>query len=137
MPNERVVERQRVFRQYKADVKSRGKKFFPYAMLHDTIMSLVVVVVIIALSAIWKFTISDPIPEVQPAYTLVDLRADWQNVMGSPVDIGFFVKNVANKVYAIGSAHVINSRLGVTGIQYAEPRTFGVRVRARFGASAQ
>jgi iron complex outermembrane receptor protein len=82
-------------------------------------------------------SISDPIPEVQPAYTLVDLRADWQNVMGSPVDIGFFVKNVANKVYAIGSAHVINSRLGVTGIQYAEPRTFGVRVRARFGASAQ
>ena len=62
MPNERVVERQRVFRQYKADVKARGKKFFPYAMLHDTIMSLVVVVVIIALAAIWKFTISDPIP---------------------------------------------------------------------------
>jgi iron complex outermembrane receptor protein len=82
-------------------------------------------------------SISDPIPETQPAYALVDLRADWQNVMGSPVDIGFFVKNVANKVYAIGSAHVINARLGVVGIQYAEPRTFGVRVRARFGASAQ
>jgi len=82
-------------------------------------------------------SISDPIPETQPAYALVDLRADWQNVMGSPVDIGFFVKNVANKVYAIGSAHVINAMLGVVGIQYAEPRTFGVRVRARFGASAQ
>jgi iron complex outermembrane receptor protein len=82
-------------------------------------------------------SISDPIPEVQPAYTLVDLRADWQNVMGSPVDVGFFVKNVANKAYAIGSAHVINAALGVVGIQYAEPRTFGVRGRARFGASAQ
>ena len=57
MPNERVVERQRVYRQYKADVKERGKKFFPYAMLHDTIMSLVVVIVIIVLAAVWKWTI--------------------------------------------------------------------------------
>ena len=43
MPSDRVVERQRVFHQYKADVKERGKQFFPYAMLHDTVMSLVVV----------------------------------------------------------------------------------------------
>ena len=32
------------FARYKADVKTRGKPFFPYAMFHDTIMSLVVVV---------------------------------------------------------------------------------------------
>jgi menaquinol-cytochrome c reductase cytochrome b/c subunit len=57
MPNDRVEERQRVFQQYKADVKERGKKFFPYAMLHDTIMSLVVVTVIIVLSVVWKFSI--------------------------------------------------------------------------------
>ena len=56
VPSDRVVERQRVFKQYKEDVKERGKKFFPYAMLHDTIMSLVVVVVIIALSVVWKFS---------------------------------------------------------------------------------
>jgi menaquinol-cytochrome c reductase cytochrome b/c subunit len=57
VPSERVVERQRVYRQYKADVKERGKKFYPYAMLHDTIMSLVVVVVIIGLATIWKWTV--------------------------------------------------------------------------------
>ena len=56
VPSDRVVERQRVFRQYKEDVKERGKKFYPYAMLHDTIMSLVVVVVIIVLSVVWKFS---------------------------------------------------------------------------------
>ena len=55
--SDRVQERQRVFKQYKEDVKERGKKFYPYAMLHDTIMSLVVVIVIIALSVIWKFSI--------------------------------------------------------------------------------
>ena len=46
MPSERIVERRRIFQQYKEDVKERGKPFYPFAMLHDTIMSLVVVVVI-------------------------------------------------------------------------------------------
>ena len=56
MANDRIAERQRVFKQYKEDVKTRGKPFYPYAMLHDTIMSLVVVIVIIALACIWKWT---------------------------------------------------------------------------------
>ena len=57
MASERIDERQRVFQQYKDDVKERGKPFYPYAMFHDTIMSLVVVVVIIVLAVIWKWTI--------------------------------------------------------------------------------
>jgi quinol---cytochrome c reductase cytochrome c subunit, bacillus type len=56
MPSERVVERRRVFQQYKADVKERGKPFFPYAMWHDTVMSFVVIVVIIGLSVVWKYS---------------------------------------------------------------------------------
>ena len=51
-----VERRRKVFKQYKEDVKTRGKPFFPYAMLHDTIMSLVVVCVIVGLAVIWKFT---------------------------------------------------------------------------------
>jgi quinol---cytochrome c reductase cytochrome c subunit, bacillus type len=42
--------------KYKEDVKTRGKPFYPYAMFHDTVMSLVVVSVIIALAAVWYFT---------------------------------------------------------------------------------
>ena len=57
MAEDRIVERRRVFKQYKEDVKTRGKPFYPYAMLHDTIMSLVVVIVIIVLAIIWKWTI--------------------------------------------------------------------------------
>ena len=56
MASDRVVERRRVFQQYKADVKERGKPFFPYAMLHDTIMSFVVVLVIIGLAIVWKYS---------------------------------------------------------------------------------
>ena len=56
MPSERLIERRRVFQQYKEDVKERGKPFFPYAMWHDTIMSFVVIVVIIGLAVVWKYS---------------------------------------------------------------------------------
>jgi len=56
MASDRVVERRRVFQQYKADVKERGKPFYPYAMWHDTVMSFVVVAVIIGCAVVWKYT---------------------------------------------------------------------------------
>jgi mono/diheme cytochrome c family protein len=49
-------ERREDFKRYKDDVQKRGKPFYPYAMFHDTVMSLVVVVVIVVLAVIWKFT---------------------------------------------------------------------------------
>ena len=49
------------FAKYKADVKKRGKPFYPYAMFHDTIMSLVVVLVIVGLAVIWKWTSWGPL----------------------------------------------------------------------------
>jgi quinol---cytochrome c reductase cytochrome c subunit, bacillus type len=51
-----VDERRAWFKRYKEDVEREGKPFFPYAMFHDTVMSLVVVCVIIALACIWYFT---------------------------------------------------------------------------------
>jgi quinol---cytochrome c reductase cytochrome c subunit, bacillus type len=56
MASDRVVERRRIFKQYKEDVQERGKPFFPYAMWHDTVMSFVVVVVITGLAIIWKYS---------------------------------------------------------------------------------
>jgi cytochrome c553 len=51
-----VDERRDGFKRYKEDVATRGKPFFPYAMFHDTVMSLVVVCVIIGLACVWYFT---------------------------------------------------------------------------------
>jgi len=48
-------ERRAGFQRYKEDVKRRGKPFYPFAMFHDTVMSLVVVVVIVLLAVIWKY----------------------------------------------------------------------------------
>jgi cytochrome c553 len=51
-----IDERRAEFTRYKEDVRRRGKPFYPYAMFEDTVMSLVVVGVIIALACIWKWT---------------------------------------------------------------------------------
>jgi menaquinol-cytochrome c reductase cytochrome b/c subunit len=52
----RLEENRAQFARYKQDVKDRGKPFYPYAMFHDTVMSLVVVSVIVGLATIWKWT---------------------------------------------------------------------------------
>jgi menaquinol-cytochrome c reductase cytochrome b/c subunit len=49
-------ERRAQFQKYKRDVKDRGKPFYPFAMFHDTVMSLVVVAVIVGLACVWFFT---------------------------------------------------------------------------------
>src|SRR5512133_1146133 len=56
MASRRLEENRISFQRYKDDVKREGKPFFPYAMFHDTVMSLVVVCVIVGLAVIWKYT---------------------------------------------------------------------------------
>ena len=54
--NRRAEARRAEYARYKVAVKERGKPFFPYAMFHDTVMSLLVVCVIVGLAVIWKFS---------------------------------------------------------------------------------
>jgi menaquinol-cytochrome c reductase cytochrome b/c subunit len=81
-------ERRLIFERYKKNVEKRGKQFHPYAMFHDTVMSLVVVSVIIGLAVIWKFsageTPEDPgllgvlyEEEADPGTTSFVPRPDW------------------------------------------------------------
>src|SRR6195256_5064691 len=51
-----VDEKRAQFARDKSDGKKRVKPFYPYAMFHDTVMSLVVVSVITGLAVIWKWT---------------------------------------------------------------------------------
>ena len=87
----RVDQNRAEFARYKADVKARGKPFYPYAMFHDTIMSLVVVCSIIGLAVIWKWSswgphhdpthkgLLGPVvdPPAQPGTTSFVPRPDW------------------------------------------------------------
>ena len=56
MASRRIEERRAYHKRYKEDVGRTGKPFFPHAMFHDTVMSLVVVVVIVGLTCVWYFT---------------------------------------------------------------------------------
>ena len=55
-PSPSLQARRAQHARYKEDVQRKGKPFYPYAMFHDTVMSLVVVCVIVALAVIWKWT---------------------------------------------------------------------------------
>jgi menaquinol-cytochrome c reductase cytochrome b/c subunit len=75
-----VDERRDGFKRYKEDVATRGKPFFPYAMFHDTVMSLVVVCVIVGLAVIWKYThLIGPLyaAKADPGTTSFIPRPDW------------------------------------------------------------
>ncbi len=74
------------FKRYKEDVEKRGKPFFPHAMFHDTVMSLVVVCVIFGLACVWYFTARDgdsgwigPLytDQADPGTTSFVPRPDW------------------------------------------------------------
>jgi menaquinol-cytochrome c reductase cytochrome b/c subunit len=75
-----IDERRSVFQRYKENVKKRGKPFYPFAMFHDTVMSLVVVSVITGLAILWKYSsILGPLlgPKADPGTTSFVPRPDW------------------------------------------------------------
>jgi menaquinol-cytochrome c reductase cytochrome b/c subunit len=59
MASKRLQAERDEYKRYKEDTRREGKGFFPYALWHDTVMSLVVVVVIVALACLWYFTADD------------------------------------------------------------------------------
>jgi len=76
-----------------------------------------------------------------PESNLLNLRLDWQNVAGRPVDFAFFMTNVANKTFPVqlqanygknGAAY----GGGIARYIYSEPRMWGFQLRYRFGQAA-
>ena len=76
------------FKRYKDDVERRGKPFYPHAMFHDTVMSLVVVLVIVGLACLWYYTSGEEAgdagilgprytEEAEPGTTSFVPRPDW------------------------------------------------------------
>ena len=68
-----------------------------------------------------------------PAFSLLNVSADWQAIMGSRIDASLFVTNAQDKVYIAGN-RPFYTNLGLSGQFYGEPRMYGVRVKYRFGA---
>lgn len=70
----------------------------------------------------------------EPSFVVVNARLDWTGAMGrEDLDIGFFVKNLTDDIYAYAGAVSLQS-LGLVQKLYAEPRTYGIELTYRFGA---
>ncbi|MBB6193495.1 iron complex outermembrane receptor protein [Sphingobium wenxiniae] len=67
----------------------------------------------------------------QAAYAVVNTRIDWRDIGGSSVDVGFFARNLFNKLYRAGAANSASSA-GFNSVFYAEPRMYGVDVKISF-----
>jgi len=64
--------------------------------------------------------------------SLVNLNASWNSLLGTPLDLSFFMTNVANRKYiaSVGGSWVsLGFENGVPG----EPRMWGFRVKYHFG----
>jgi menaquinol-cytochrome c reductase cytochrome b/c subunit len=80
MASRALEERRAAFQRYKEDVKREGKPFYPYALFHDTVMSLVVVSVIVGLACLWHYTsiLGPPwTARADPGTTSFVPRPDW------------------------------------------------------------
>ncbi len=69
----------------------------------------------------------------QDAYWLYDASVSWSEVMGGPVDITAYVKNLTDEEYALGGIQLYNNAsVGLNTKVYGDPRTYGLQFRFRF-----
>jgi iron complex outermembrane recepter protein len=67
-----------------------------------------------------------------PPYAVLNLRLDYNDIRGAPVDVGLFVRNAANREYA-QTPVASGAFLGMTSAIYGPPRLYGLELRVRFG----
>ena len=65
-------------------------------------------------------------------YSLVNIRLDWKNIYGQPIDGSFFMTNALNATYLIGAYDYYPFYGEWSGI-YGEPRMWGFQLKYRFG----
>jgi iron complex outermembrane receptor protein len=68
---------------------------------------------------------------IEPSYELLDIKVDWTNIFGYPVDAGFFMKNALDTTYVQGAVPIY-TQLGFTSLTYNAPRMFGFSLKYRF-----
>ena len=85
----------------------------------------------------WSYQTSQRVtPEAQPfdtiaGYGLLNLRLDWRDVRGFPLDLAFYGTNLLNREYRV-TANPSYNNSGFIGSIYGEPAQYGVQLRYRF-----
>jgi iron complex outermembrane receptor protein len=65
---------------------------------------------------------------VQAPYGLVNMRVDWNDMLGYPVDAAFFATNLLDRLCQAGNFPTLET-LGYYASVDGEPRMFGVQLR--------
>jgi len=73
-----------------------------------------------------------PIYGELPATDLLNLTANWDGVMGSPVDLAFFMTNVTDEIYPVNTGGGWRT-FGFADLLMGPPRMWGFRLRYSFG----
>ncbi len=69
----------------------------------------------------------------QSDYWLYDASVSWEQVMGAPIDITAFIKNLTDEEYSLGGIQLYQSAsVGVSTKVFGDPRTYGLQARYRF-----
>lgn len=69
---------------------------------------------------------------LQPSYSLVNLRLEWNDINRSGVSAALFGTNVFDKQYRVGVLGLMAEGLGFQSSVYGEPRMFGVELGYKF-----
>lgn len=75
-------------------------------------------------------TDAQPFDTIAP-YGLLNLRLEWNDVRGAPLDLAIYGTNVLDKAYRI-TANTGYNNSGFSNSIYGEPAQYGVQVRYRF-----
>ena len=68
-----------------------------------------------------------------PSFDLVNFTLEWNNIVGNPIDIQLFLTNAFDEDYQVYRTGLFES-IGVDAARYGDPRSYGVKVRYRFGS---
>jgi len=66
-----------------------------------------------------------------PSYALVNLRLEWNDVGGRPIDIALYGTNITDEEYRVTSNNAYTTSGRVSSI-YGEPAQYGLSVRVRY-----
>ncbi|MEI4509409.1 TonB-dependent receptor [Sphingopyxis sp. CCNWLW253] len=69
---------------------------------------------------------------LQPAYSLVNVRAELGNIGGSGARVAIFANNLLDETYRTGVLGLIAEGLGFQSSVYGEPRMYGIEVGYKF-----
>ena len=70
------------------------------------------------------------------SYSLYDVRIDWKDILGWPLDAAFFMTNMTNTVYRLGGDDTYPGTGTATAL-YGQPRMFGFQLRYRFSGASE